>query len=179
MLTLCCCIFFGHTAAVLSLRSIQWVTLSRNRVQMRAHKRLYSLCERWPCITQWIYLPESSGMLGSSGSGQIISGRGRKVRTRVLLFLWQSDFSSTCCLLLVSLPPSASALYSMLCSACNGLCDKVCSSPVIDSVDAAQSLKDCTVIDGNLDINIRHGSECIYAEEHSAFNTTYTRDFTV
>ncbi|KAG7216076.1 hypothetical protein INR49_007828 [Caranx melampygus] len=32
----------------------------------------------------------------------------------------------------------------MLCSACNGLCDKVCTSPVIDSVDAAQSLKDCT-----------------------------------
>ena len=30
---------------------------------------------------------------------------------------------------------------------------------MIDSVDAAQSLKGCTVIDGNLDINIRHGSE--------------------
>ncbi|XP_044212199.1 insulin-like growth factor 1a receptor [Thunnus albacares] len=46
----------------------------------------------------------------------------------------------------------------MLCNACNGLCDKVCSSLVIDSVDAAQSLKDCTVISGNLDINIRHGN---------------------
>uniref|UniRef100_A0AAQ5YZ61 Tyrosine-protein kinase receptor n=1 Tax=Amphiprion ocellaris TaxID=80972 RepID=A0AAQ5YZ61_AMPOC len=46
----------------------------------------------------------------------------------------------------------------MLCSACNGLCDKVCTSPVIDSVDAAQSLKDCTVIEGNLDINIRRGN---------------------
>uniref|UniRef100_A0A3Q0SZM0 Tyrosine-protein kinase receptor n=1 Tax=Amphilophus citrinellus TaxID=61819 RepID=A0A3Q0SZM0_AMPCI len=46
----------------------------------------------------------------------------------------------------------------MLCSACNGPCDKVCRSPVIDSVDAAQSLKDCTVIDGNLDINIRRGN---------------------
>ncbi|CAK6951109.1 insulin-like growth factor 1a receptor [Scomber scombrus] len=46
----------------------------------------------------------------------------------------------------------------MLCNACNGLCDKVCSSPVIDSVNAAQSLKDCTVISGNLDINIRHGN---------------------
>nr|XP_020467446.1 insulin-like growth factor 1 receptor [Monopterus albus] len=46
----------------------------------------------------------------------------------------------------------------MLCSACNGPCDKFCTSPVIDSVDAAQSLKDCTVIEGNLDINIRRGN---------------------
>ncbi|KAK7925860.1 hypothetical protein WMY93_008170 [Mugilogobius chulae] len=46
----------------------------------------------------------------------------------------------------------------MLCSACNGLCDKPCPSAVIDSVDAAQSLKDCTIIEGNLDINIRHGN---------------------
>ncbi|XP_047451408.1 insulin-like growth factor 1a receptor [Mugil cephalus] len=45
----------------------------------------------------------------------------------------------------------------MLCTACNGLCDKVCTSPVINSVDAAQSLKDCTVIEGSLDINIRQG----------------------
>ncbi|KAM4733830.1 insulin-like growth factor 1a receptor isoform 2-T2 [Anableps anableps] len=45
----------------------------------------------------------------------------------------------------------------MLCTACNGLCDKVCKSPVIDSVDAAQSLKECTVIEGNLVINIRSG----------------------
>ncbi|MEQ2289081.1 hypothetical protein AMECASPLE_029430 [Ameca splendens] len=48
----------------------------------------------------------------------------------------------------------------MLCIACNGLCDKFCRSPVIDSVDAAQSLKECTVIEGNLVINIRSGSEC-------------------
>ncbi|XP_041853686.1 insulin-like growth factor 1a receptor [Melanotaenia boesemani] len=46
----------------------------------------------------------------------------------------------------------------MECSACNGLCDKVCMSPIIDSVDAAQSLEDCTVIEGNLDINIRRGN---------------------
>uniref|UniRef100_A0A8C5E0F0 receptor protein-tyrosine kinase n=1 Tax=Gouania willdenowi TaxID=441366 RepID=A0A8C5E0F0_GOUWI len=46
----------------------------------------------------------------------------------------------------------------MLCTACNGLCDKACSSAVIDSVDTAQSLKDCTVIDGNLNINIRRGN---------------------
>ncbi|KAM4552957.1 insulin-like growth factor 1a receptor [Fundulus diaphanus] len=45
----------------------------------------------------------------------------------------------------------------MLCTACNGLCDKFCRSPVIDSVDAAQSLKECTVIEGNLVINIRSG----------------------
>uniref|UniRef100_A0A671WTU1 Tyrosine-protein kinase receptor n=1 Tax=Sparus aurata TaxID=8175 RepID=A0A671WTU1_SPAAU len=46
----------------------------------------------------------------------------------------------------------------MLCSACNGPCDKPCTSSVIDSVDAAQSLKDCTIIEGNLDINIRRGN---------------------
>ncbi|XP_053282315.1 LOW QUALITY PROTEIN: insulin-like growth factor 1a receptor [Pleuronectes platessa] len=46
----------------------------------------------------------------------------------------------------------------MFCSACNGLCDKACPTLVIDSVDAAQSLKDCTVIEGNLDINIRRGN---------------------
>uniref|UniRef100_UPI0037E90E0C insulin-like growth factor 1a receptor n=1 Tax=Semicossyphus pulcher TaxID=241346 RepID=UPI0037E90E0C len=46
----------------------------------------------------------------------------------------------------------------MLCSACNGPCDKPCTSFVIDSVDAAQLLKECTVIEGNLDINIRRGN---------------------
>ncbi|KAM9352509.1 insulin-like growth factor 1a receptor [Symphorus nematophorus] len=46
----------------------------------------------------------------------------------------------------------------MLCSACNGPCDKPCTSPVIDTVDAAQFLKDCTIIEGNLDINIRRGN---------------------
>uniref|UniRef100_A0AAX7TBX8 Tyrosine-protein kinase receptor n=1 Tax=Astatotilapia calliptera TaxID=8154 RepID=A0AAX7TBX8_ASTCA len=46
----------------------------------------------------------------------------------------------------------------MLCSACNGPCDKVCRSTVIDSVNAAEFLQDCTVIDGNLDINIRRGN---------------------
>uniref|UniRef100_A0A3Q2CA13 Tyrosine-protein kinase receptor n=1 Tax=Cyprinodon variegatus TaxID=28743 RepID=A0A3Q2CA13_CYPVA len=43
------------------------------------------------------------------------------------------------------------------CTACNGLCDKYCRGTVIDSVDAAQSLKECTVIEGNLVINIRSG----------------------
>uniref|UniRef100_A0A8C4E5L4 Tyrosine-protein kinase receptor n=1 Tax=Dicentrarchus labrax TaxID=13489 RepID=A0A8C4E5L4_DICLA len=57
----------------------------------------------------------------------------------------------------------------MLCSACNGPCDKPCTSPVIDSVDAAQSLKDCTIIAGNLDINIRRGSEYNIASELESF----------
>lgn len=45
----------------------------------------------------------------------------------------------------------------MLCTACDGLCDKVCDGKVIDSMDAAQSLEGCTVIKGNLHINIRRG----------------------
>ncbi|XP_066540377.1 insulin-like growth factor 1a receptor [Hoplias malabaricus] len=47
---------------------------------------------------------------------------------------------------------------SMFCSACDGLCDKVCETKTIDSVDAAQSLQGCTVIKGNLHINIRRGN---------------------
>ncbi|KAF7703220.1 insulin-like growth factor 1b receptor isoform X1 [Silurus meridionalis] len=47
---------------------------------------------------------------------------------------------------------------SMFCSKCDGLCDKVCEGKDIDSVDAAQSLKDCTVINGSLRINIRRGN---------------------
>uniref|UniRef100_A0A4W5Q7H1 Tyrosine-protein kinase receptor n=1 Tax=Hucho hucho TaxID=62062 RepID=A0A4W5Q7H1_9TELE len=48
--------------------------------------------------------------------------------------------------------------HSMFCSACDGLCDKICDSKTIDSVDAAQSLMGCTVIKGNLHINIRRGN---------------------
>ncbi|XP_035252278.1 insulin-like growth factor 1a receptor isoform X2 [Anguilla anguilla] len=48
--------------------------------------------------------------------------------------------------------------HSMFCSACDGLCDKICYGKTIDSVDAAQSLKGCTVIKGNLQINIRRGN---------------------
>ncbi|TSS72685.1 Insulin-like growth factor 1 receptor [Bagarius yarrelli] len=47
---------------------------------------------------------------------------------------------------------------SMYCSACDGLCDKVCETKTIDSLDAAQSLQGCTVIRGNLHINIRRGN---------------------
>ncbi|XP_077376332.1 insulin-like growth factor 1b receptor isoform X2 [Festucalex cinctus] len=50
---------------------------------------------------------------------------------------------------------------SMSCTACDGLCDKVCEEKVIDSVDAAQSLKGCTVIKGNLHINIRRGHNMV------------------
>ncbi|XP_068595366.1 insulin-like growth factor 1a receptor [Brachionichthys hirsutus] len=46
----------------------------------------------------------------------------------------------------------------MLCSACNGPCEKLCTVLPIDSVDSAQSLKDCTIIEGNLEINIRRGN---------------------
>uniref|UniRef100_A0A674CJN5 Tyrosine-protein kinase receptor n=1 Tax=Salmo trutta TaxID=8032 RepID=A0A674CJN5_SALTR len=49
----------------------------------------------------------------------------------------------------------------MFCSACDGLCDKICDEKVIDSVDAAQSLKGCTVIKGNLQINIRRGQNIV------------------
>ncbi|KAG9332348.1 hypothetical protein JZ751_015355 [Albula glossodonta] len=43
-------------------------------------------------------------------------------------------------------------------SECDGLCDKICEGKTIDSVDAAQSLKGCTFIRGNLHINIRRGN---------------------
>lgn len=81
--------FFGRTTAALSLRSTQWVTLSRNRVQSRAHKRLNSPCERWPCIMHWNYLHEFSGMLGSWGVSKFFSGRGRKSFS---LYFWHFVF---------------------------------------------------------------------------------------
>ncbi|XP_023669780.2 insulin-like growth factor 1b receptor [Paramormyrops kingsleyae] len=49
--------------------------------------------------------------------------------------------------------------HSMFCSACDGPCDKICEGKMIDSVDAAQSLKGCTIIKGNLHINIRRGND--------------------
>ncbi|XP_037547071.1 insulin-like growth factor 1b receptor [Nematolebias whitei] len=54
----------------------------------------------------------------------------------------------------------------MKCTACDGLCDKVCEGKEIDSMDAAQSLKGCTVIKGNLQITIRRGHD-IMAELES------------
>uniref|UniRef100_A0A1A7WPP4 Tyrosine-protein kinase receptor n=1 Tax=Iconisemion striatum TaxID=60296 RepID=A0A1A7WPP4_9TELE len=54
-----------------------------------------------------------------------------------------------------------SAANSMMCKACDGLCDKVCEGKNIDSMDAAQSLKGCTVIKGELQINIRRGHNIV------------------
>ncbi|XP_078473381.1 insulin-like growth factor 1 receptor [Lampetra planeri] len=49
---------------------------------------------------------------------------------------------------------------SMSCKKCDGLCPKVCyvGTKVIDSVTAAQELHGCTIIEGNLVINIRGGN---------------------
>uniref|UniRef100_A0A665W1Z9 Tyrosine-protein kinase receptor n=1 Tax=Echeneis naucrates TaxID=173247 RepID=A0A665W1Z9_ECHNA len=57
--------------------------------------------------------------------------------------------------------PSGYTRTAMFCTACDGLCDKVCDGKVIDSMDAAQSLKGCTVIKGNLHINIRRGHNMV------------------
>lgn len=59
---------------------------------------------------------------------------------------------------------SFSVSDSMYCKACEGPCDKICEEKGIDSVDTAQFLKDCTVIQGNLNINIRRGREFCYPE---------------
>lgn len=68
---------------------------------------------------------------------------------------------------LLSHPPPPLSLSSMLCTACDGVCDKVCEEKVIDSMDAAQSLKGCTVIKGNLHINIRRGRKyCSVPQQH-------------
>uniref|UniRef100_A0A8C4N3W1 Tyrosine-protein kinase receptor n=1 Tax=Eptatretus burgeri TaxID=7764 RepID=A0A8C4N3W1_EPTBU len=49
---------------------------------------------------------------------------------------------------------------SMTCERCHGLCPKVCyvGNKIIDSVTAAQELHGCTVVHGNLIINIRGGN---------------------
>lgn len=55
-------------------------------------------------------------------------------------------------------PPS---LCRLTCSPCAGLCPKLClGNNTIDSVTSAQALRGCTVIQGNLIIKIRGGSEC-------------------
>ncbi|KAM8860721.1 insulin-like growth factor 1a receptor [Synchiropus picturatus] len=61
----------------------------------------------------------------------------------------------------------------MFCSACIGWCDKICRPHPIDSMDAVQSLKDCTVIEGNLNINIRQG-ENIASELESFMGLIHT-----
>lgn len=49
----------------------------------------------------------------------------------------------------------------LTCSPCAGLCPKLClGNNTIDSVTSAQALRGCTVLQGNLIIKIRGGSEC-------------------
>lgn len=79
---------------------------------------------------------------------------------------------SVCVSVCLSLPLSPP---SMSCTACDGLCDKVCEGEekVIDSVDAAQSLKGCTVIKGNLHINIRRGRKfCTVTQPDCSWNVS-------
>ncbi|CAG5851922.1 unnamed protein product [Menidia menidia] len=68
---------------------------------------------------------------------------------------------------------------SMHCTACDGLCDKECEGKVIDSMDAAQSLKGCTVIKGNLHINIRRGRKyrSVPQQPHSEYPPKNTEKF--
>uniref|UniRef100_A0A674CID1 Tyrosine-protein kinase receptor n=1 Tax=Salmo trutta TaxID=8032 RepID=A0A674CID1_SALTR len=71
------------------------------------------------------------------------------------------DCSDVSCTEMQCLRPLCVCVFVMFCSACDGLCDKICDEKVIDSVDAAQSLKGCTVIKGNLQINIRRGQNIV------------------
>lgn len=50
----------------------------------------------------------------------------------------------------------------MFCHKCEGLCPKECKvgTKTIDSTQAAQELGGCTLIEGNLILNIRRGCEC-------------------
>lgn len=51
---------------------------------------------------------------------------------------------------------------SMFCSPCEGPCPKICEdgkTKTIDSVTSAQMLQGCTILKGNLLINIRRGSK--------------------
>lgn len=72
----------------------------------------------------------------------------------------------------------SSFVSSMKCTACDGLCDKVCEGKEIDSMDAAQSLKGCTVIKGNLQITIRRGREYrrLSQQQHSYSWYFYIKD---
>lgn len=52
--------------------------------------------------------------------------------------------------------------HSMFCSPCEGPCPKICEdgkTKTIDSVTSAQMLQGCTILKGNLLINIRRGSK--------------------
>lgn len=51
---------------------------------------------------------------------------------------------------------------SIFCHKCEGLCPKECKvgTKTIDSTRAAQELGGCTLVEGNLILNIRRGCEC-------------------
>ena len=51
---------------------------------------------------------------------------------------------------------------SIFCHKCEGLCPKECKvgTKTIDSTRAAQELGGCTLVEGNLIVNIRRGCEC-------------------
>lgn len=51
---------------------------------------------------------------------------------------------------------------SIFCHKCEGLCPKECKvgTKTIDSTRAAQELAGCTLVEGNLIVNIRRGCEC-------------------
>ncbi|XP_024086172.1 insulin receptor-like isoform X2 [Cimex lectularius] len=51
------------------------------------------------------------------------------------------------------------------CQRCSGMCKKVCSMGNVDSLQAAQNLRDCTHIDGNLEIHIGTGKPEVVAKE--------------
>lgn len=48
------------------------------------------------------------------------------------------------------------------CERCYGTCEKHCLGGVIDSISTAQQYKECTVIDGALEISIRNQGGCKY-----------------
>lgn len=51
---------------------------------------------------------------------------------------------------------------SIFCHKCEGLCPKACKvgTKTVDSTRAAQELAGCTLVEGNLILNIRRGCEC-------------------
>lgn len=63
--------------------------------------------------------------------------------------------------LFLSLSPSL--VSSIVCHKCEGLCPKECKvgTKTMDSTRAAKDLSGCTLIEGNLIINIRRGGECL------------------
>lgn len=87
----------------------------------------------------------------------------------------QKNKNSCIVRLIKRLPSSVS---SMMCTACDGLCDKVCEGKEIESMDAAQSLKGCTVIKGNLQITIRRGREyrSVPQQHHNYYWHSYSKD---